>query len=194
MVSSKTWAYLQSTICREQEASTVSQKMLYTLATSMYEYKLAARQQGHISSFAAIGLRACFSLNISFKTVDQQAQEAVGDRTSSKLWLLGPSSAAEYFFKTPGAETFQAKVTGIDLHKTYLHTDSLVFLQENYLYWYIRRGRIKDLIIIDDVNYYPQDIGHVGGSRQSSLELSWMRSTNYPRMRSGNDPKNDQAC
>jgi hypothetical protein len=47
----------------------------------MHEYKLAARQEGDISSFAAIGLRACFC------------------------------------------------------------------------------GRIKDLIIVDDVNYYPKILG-----------------------------------
>jgi hypothetical protein len=71
----------------------------------MHEYKLAAWQESDISSFAAIGLRACFC------------------------------------------------------------------------------GRIKDLIIVDDdVNYYPQDIRHVGGSQQSSPELSGMSPGMIPEM------------
>ena len=80
--------------------------------------------------------------------------ELCNDKHIGEIWLSGPSVAQGYW-NNPEAtkETFGFRLPGSD--KTYLRTGDLGFFKNGELYV---TGRIKDLIIINGKNYYPQDI------------------------------------
>jgi acyl-CoA synthetase (AMP-forming)/AMP-acid ligase II len=107
-----------------------------------------------ISLFVAVGHTRTFPSAQVLKVVDPQTLVEVADGAKGELWVAGPSVALGYYKKPElTKETFEAKIEGVDL--TFLRTGDLAFFQEGYLYIC---GRIKDLIIINGVNYYPQDI------------------------------------
>jgi 8-amino-7-oxononanoate synthase len=84
-----------------------------------------------------------------------------------EIWVRGPSMAQGYWQRPDATETtFHAKLktTG---EGPFMRTGDLGFLQDGELFV---TGRVKDLIIIHGVNYYPQDI-----------ELTVHRS--HPRLR-----------
>lgn len=71
-----------------------------------------------------------------------------------EIWVAGDSVAAGYWGRAPAtAETFRARLPGSA--STFLRTGDLGFMLDGELYV---TGRIKDLIIIDGRNHYPQDI------------------------------------
>ncbi len=71
-----------------------------------------------------------------------------------EIWLKGPSVAAGYWNKPDAtAETFHAHLK--DGRGPFLRTGDLGFLHNGELYI---TGRLKDVIIIQGRNYYPQDI------------------------------------
>lgn len=72
-----------------------------------------------------------------------------------EVWLSSTSVAQGYWGQpTLSDETFRAQITD-EYEDTYLRTGDLGFTLEGELYI---TGRIKDLIIIDGLNHYPQDI------------------------------------
>jgi acyl-CoA synthetase (AMP-forming)/AMP-acid ligase II len=73
-----------------------------------------------------------------------------------EIWASGPSVALGYWNR-PGetAAAFLGRVKGRG--ESFLRTGDLGFLLEGELFV---TGRIKDLIIIDGANHYPQDIEH----------------------------------
>jgi 8-amino-7-oxononanoate synthase len=72
-----------------------------------------------------------------------------------EIWVQGPSVAQGYWRQTEATEaTFRARLS--DSHKgPFLRTGDLGFLQDGELFV---AGRLKDLVIVHGVNYYPQDI------------------------------------
>lgn len=73
-----------------------------------------------------------------------------------EIWVSGPSVAQGYWGRLEDSErVFRARIAGEADGRTWLRTGDLGFLQDNQLYV---AGRIKDLIIIDGRNHYPQDI------------------------------------
>lgn len=73
-----------------------------------------------------------------------------------EIWVSGPSVAAGYWRKPERTtETFGARVTGGDPGECYLRTGDLGFLHEGELYV---TGRLKDLVIHNGRNHYPQDL------------------------------------
>lgn len=84
-------------------------------------------------------------------TCGRAAADAIGE-----IWLSGPSVAGGYWNRAAdSAAVFRAHIAGEDDGRTWLRTGDLGFLHEGELYV---AGRIKDLIIIDGRNHYPQDI------------------------------------
>lgn len=71
-----------------------------------------------------------------------------------EVWVQGPNVARAYW-RDPGrsAEVFGAVLEGAD--GTWLRTGDLGVLHDGRLYL---TGRVKDLIIVDGRNHYPQDI------------------------------------
>jgi len=72
-----------------------------------------------------------------------------------EVWVSGPSIAQGYWQRPQAtAQTFQAYLAPTN-EGPFLRTGDLGFMQDGELFI---AGRIKDLIIIDGQNYYPQDI------------------------------------
>lgn len=75
-----------------------------------------------------------------------------------EIWVAGPSVARGYWNRAEGSErTFRARLAD-DEGLTFLRTGDLGLLHNGELYV---TGRIKDLIILQGRNYYPQDLERV---------------------------------
>ena len=99
--------------------------------------------------------------------VDPETQTLSGPNRIGEIWVRGPSVAQGYWRQPEISEAmFRAylKDTG---EGPYLRTGDLGFMLDDELFV---TGRLKDLIIVRGVNYYPQDI-----------ELTIQRS--HPRLR-----------
>jgi acyl-CoA synthetase (AMP-forming)/AMP-acid ligase II len=90
--------------------------------------------------------------------VDPESRRRLSHDRIGEVWVAGPSVAGGYWGKTEAtAATFQARIAG-ESGETWLRTGDLGFLDDaGELYI---TGRIKDVIIINGMNHYPQDIEH----------------------------------
>ncbi|MEV0251472.1 fatty acyl-AMP ligase [Nocardia sp. NPDC050712] len=90
----------------------------------------------------------------SVRIVDPDTANPLPDGQIGEIWVAGPSVAAGYFRDEPrtGA-VFGARIAGAD--GRYLRTGDLGFLRGDELFV---TGRIKDLIIVNARNIYPQDV------------------------------------
>ena len=102
------------------------------------------------------------------RIVDPDSLVPCDERRVGEIWLRGDSVAAGYWKNSvESARTFGASVAGE--HGAFLRTGDLGFIDDGQLFV---TGRLKDLIILDGRNYYPQD-----------LELAAERS--HPSLRPG---------
>ncbi|HEY1067487.1 MAG TPA: AMP-binding protein, partial [Pirellulales bacterium] len=84
-----------------------------------------------------------------------------------EIWVSGPSVAQGYWRREEAThETFQARLR--DGRGPFLRTGDLGFLHKGELFV---TGRLKDLIIIHGVNYYPQDIEQSIGLAHDKIKL-----------------------
>ncbi|CAB9523597.1 Putative fatty-acid--CoA ligase FadD21 [Seminavis robusta] len=123
------------------------------------------------SEFLAVGRRETFDASLTVKIVDPQTRREVEDEVTGELWIAGDSKAAGYLNKPElSQEVFQAKLVHNDTDgeddPTYLRTGDLAFFQDSCLFIC---GRMKDLIIIGGVNYYPQDLEYMGQDASSAV-------------------------
>ncbi len=85
---------------------------------------------------------------------DPDTFEPRGQNRVGEIWVSGPSVAQGYWKRDDATKkTFQARLS--DGRGPFLRTGDLGFLSDGELFV---TGRLKDLIIIHGVNYYPQDI------------------------------------
>ena len=124
-------------------------------ATYVNEYKLATFEPSTPGQpSVAVGHRTLFPKGQMAKIVNPKTIQELGDREVGELWLSGPSITAGYFGKPElTKEVFHARIDGYDEH--FLRTGDLAFFEDDYLYIC---GRQKDLVIVNGVNHYPQDI------------------------------------
>ena len=102
----------------------------------------------------ACGSRDTFEPGLVIKIVDTKSLKEVEDGETGEIWVSGPSVAAGYFQKPElTEEVFRAKMDGSQ--QKFLRTGDLAFFHDDKLFIC---GRMKDLIIINGVNYYPQDV------------------------------------
>lgn len=87
-------------------------------------------------------------------TFCESENEKVGE-----IWVSSDSTSRGYFMKpSMTAKIFNQSlmyINGMQSEKRYLRTGDLGFIKERELFIV---GRLKDLIIINGRNYYPQDI------------------------------------
>ncbi|CAB9527913.1 Putative fatty-acid--CoA ligase FadD21 [Seminavis robusta] len=127
-----------------------------------HEFRVSSTRSHDTSQFVAVGSRATFHSSIDIRIVDPQTNSEVDDGATGELWVSGPSVAAGYLNKPEVSEkAFKAKLlrardgSSHDSNRNFLRTGDLAFIQDDYLFIC---GRIKDVIIINGVNYYPQDV------------------------------------
>ncbi|CAB9512691.1 Putative fatty-acid--CoA ligase FadD21 [Seminavis robusta] len=129
-------------------------------------YHLSKPRGDDNNLFLAVGSTETFHDTLTVKIVDPVSQCELPDDQTGEIWIAGPSVAAGYHGKPElSSEVFQARLLphedssrdqdDTNLGITFLRTGDLGFMQDGYLYVC---GRIKDLLIINGVNYYPQDI------------------------------------
>jgi acyl-CoA synthetase (AMP-forming)/AMP-acid ligase II len=93
-------------------------------------------------------------LDQEIRIANPKTRRSCPDGIIGEIWLRGRSIAQGYLNQTQlTEETFAARLAGED--GFYLRTGDLGFLLEGELYV---TGRLKDLIILNGRNHYPQDI------------------------------------
>ena len=86
---------------------------------------------------------------------DPEQQTCCKHDRIGEIWIAGPSVAQGYWNRSEDSEqTFQARLADTG-EGPYLRTGDLGFIHAGQLFV---TGRLKDLIIIRGLNYYPQDI------------------------------------
>jgi acyl-CoA synthetase (AMP-forming)/AMP-acid ligase II/acyl carrier protein len=92
--------------------------------------------------------------DVGIRIVDPQTGRVLADGMVGEVWASGPTIAISYWNNpAASAETFGARIDGGD-GTPHLRTGDLGFLWDGEL---VITGRLKDVIIIHGVNYYPQD-------------------------------------
>ncbi|WP_280475107.1 AMP-binding protein [Nocardia farcinica] len=88
--------------------------------------------------------------------VEPETGRRVGDDELGEIWVSGPIVAPGYWNRPEDSEqTFRARIVGDDSGRTYLRTGDLGFVHEGELFIC---GRVKNLMIVNGVNYYLEDL------------------------------------
>jgi thioester reductase-like protein len=105
---------------------------------------------------------------IHVRIVDPQSRVILGSKQIGEIWLAGKSTCQGYWNRPKLThEVFHNAVANDpEDQNTYLRTGDLGFLEDGELFVC---GRIKDLIIIRGVNYYPQDIERIVESTSQKI-------------------------
>jgi acyl-CoA synthetase (AMP-forming)/AMP-acid ligase II len=91
---------------------------------------------------------------VDLRIVDPQTRRVLPEGRVGEIWLRGPSVAAGYLNRhAENAEKFDARTA--DGEGPFLRTGDLGALHDGELYV---TGRLKDLLIVNGRNLYPQDI------------------------------------
>ncbi|CAB9498234.1 Putative fatty-acid--CoA ligase FadD21 [Seminavis robusta] len=125
------------------------------------ELQLSNLREGEDAApYVAIGKKGMFHESITIKIVDPQTLQEAPDNTTGEIWIAGSSVAGGYYGRPDlTQQSFGARIrdpNGMEIldSPAFLRTGDLGFFQEDHLYIC---GRQKDLIIVQGVNYYPQD-------------------------------------
>lgn len=113
-------------------------------------------------------LTSCGSCSTGVKIVNPNTLELISGNELGEIWLQGDCITLGYWrLEEETQNTFKAQIKNGD-GTFYLRTGDLGFIYNNELYV---TGRIKDLIIIDGLNYYPQDIELTAIQSHQSIRL-----------------------
>ena len=123
-------------------------------ASHLHQYRLSKLQPTKGKSLISVGHRNNMPKSQTMKIVCPVTCQEKNDGEVGELWLSGPSITAGYFGKPDlSKEVFQATLQGYS--QSFLRTGDQAFFEDGYLFIC---GRLKDLVIVNGVNYYPQDI------------------------------------
>jgi acyl-CoA synthetase (AMP-forming)/AMP-acid ligase II len=102
------------------------------------------------------------------KIVDPATELALPDGVTGEIWVSGRSVATGYYRRDAlTSQVFHAQLPGDE--RRYLRTGDLGFLQGGELFI---TGRIKDLIIVNARNIYPQDVEAAVGRAAPAIRRS----------------------
>jgi acyl-CoA synthetase (AMP-forming)/AMP-acid ligase II/acyl carrier protein len=100
--------------------------------------------------------------------VDPHTRRACPSGSIGEIWVSGPSVALGYWGRPDlTAEVFRATLDGSPDGPFFLRTGDLGFCEDDELYV---TGRLKDLIIINGRNHYPQDIEQTAERSHPALQ------------------------
>lgn len=122
------------------------------------EYHLSTSQGDGLKPLVAVGRRSTLQpWATDVKIVCPETRCEMEDGKTGELWISGPCVAAGYFGKPElSQDVFCAQMVGSN--SAFLRTGDRAFIEDDFLFIC---GRSKDLIIVNGVNYYPQDIEQV---------------------------------
>ncbi len=111
-----------------------------------------------VAGSASLTLVGCGSASLGrqvVRIVQPETQQACGPDEVGEIWIKGEHVASGYWQQPEqSSATFGAYIRATG-DGPYLRTGDLGFINDGQLYI---AGRIKDLIIIDGSNHYPQDL------------------------------------
>ncbi|MEV6169247.1 fatty acyl-AMP ligase [Streptomyces sp. NPDC051954] len=89
--------------------------------------------------------------------VDPETAKALPDGQVGEIWAAGPNVTTGYWRRPElSAETFGARLSGSgETDQAYLRTGDLGFVHDGELFV---TGRLKDVIVVNGRNLYPQDL------------------------------------
>lgn len=94
--------------------------------------------------------------NHEVKIVDPESKKDLGNDAIGEIWVAGASKCLGYWNKPElNKEAFEAQIFGDSSARRFLRTGDLGFLHDGEVYVC---GRLKDMVIIRGLNYYPQDV------------------------------------
>ena len=139
------------------------------VAYGLAEHTLAVT---HYGRRIVTGLVSCGKPldGIHVRIVDPKTGAALSDGQTGEVWVAGQSTCEGYWNRPElTREFFRNRVTNDSQDENeYLRTGDLGFIDDGELFIC---GRIKDLIIIRGVNYYPHDIETVVQSASPRIRL-----------------------
>ena len=95
------------------------------------------------------------AIHQTLKIVDPESRQTCGENVVGEIWVQGDSVATGYWKNPEATEaTFRARTSDSD-DGPFLRTGDLGFLKNGMLYV---TGRLKEMMIVDGRNLYPQDI------------------------------------
>jgi len=144
----------------------VAPKYLKIDATALQENKVLPANTNSAKTVELVGCGHSW-METKIEIVDPATFERRAENEVGEIWVSGPTVAKGYWNKKEeNQRTFRAKIKGSG-EGHFLRTGDLGFLHENELYI---TGRLKDLIIIRGVNFYPNDIELTVQSANDSLK------------------------
>ncbi|MBZ4418501.1 fatty acyl-AMP ligase [Myxococcus sp. RHST-1-4] len=103
------------------------------------------------------------------RIVNPETSEPCADDVVGEVWVSGPHVTQGYWGRDElNAETFQARIRGHEAEGSFLRTGDLGFQRAGELYV---TGRLKDLIIVDGRNHYPQDLEQTVEAQHEGFRL-----------------------
>ncbi len=94
--------------------------------------------------------------NTQLVIVNVNTKTRCNDGEVGEIWISDPSVAIGYFRRPEETQkTFGCRLADAPEQGPFLSTGDIGFMKDGELYF---TGRLKDLVIIDGVNHYPQDI------------------------------------
>jgi acyl-CoA synthetase (AMP-forming)/AMP-acid ligase II len=114
-------------------------------------------------------LASCGPAVESVAVVDPATGRPCDAGTIGEIWVSGPSVARGYWRRpAETAAVFRAELAGAS-EPGYLRTGDLGFLLDGELFV---TGRLKDLIIVDGANHYPQDLERTATRAHPALDAA----------------------
>ncbi|MGS0895447.1 MupA/Atu3671 family FMN-dependent luciferase-like monooxygenase, partial [Burkholderia stagnalis] len=103
------------------------------------------------------------------KIVDPHSRTVLNDGQIGEIWVAGPNVAAGYWGNEAATrECFDVRLTDAMSDTAFMRTGDLGFLRDGQLFV---SGRIKDLIIINGRNIYPQDVEAASFGSHADLRI-----------------------
>jgi thioester reductase-like protein len=134
-------------------------KQVLTVNKSQLQRRLLHVENGLPKNNNQLDLVSCGKPmdGVHVRVVDPESRHALGEHQIGEIWIAGESRARGYWNRPElNRESFEGRVANDPADgEAYLRTGDLGFFHEGELFVC---GRIKDMIIIHGVNYYPQDI------------------------------------
>jgi acyl-CoA synthetase (AMP-forming)/AMP-acid ligase II len=121
-------------------------------ATLLERNEVAPHKEGRMKRLVSCGEA---HLGQEIRIVDPVSRRVLGDSRVGEIWLAGGSVGKGYWNRPDETEATFHAVLADGSGTRYLRTGDLGFLAEDGLFV---TGRLKEILIIRGVNYYPQDI------------------------------------
>jgi len=140
-------------------------KRVLTVNKKMLQQNTLHIEPAHPANNNQLSLVSCGPAlpGIGVHIVEPDAGHPLADDRIGEIWVAGDSKSRGYYGREElSREACQVPLSG----RIHLRTGDLGFLHEGELYVC---GRIKDLIIIRGVNYYPQDIESIVESASAKI-------------------------